>query len=150
MGRRKIQDESEVLRWFDEGRTYAWMVATYREKYAIETTVAMWGNFRRRRGLDRRITWDDELVPWVVELRHRYDYPALMVRKEARRRAGFDMTGDQHHEIDTWLAGMRSAGTVLHYDPSTGWNYVPRRAGIDRDIIREPDPGTARRRRPSA
>lgn len=141
MGSRKIQDEQEVLRWFDEGRTYAWMIEKYREKYGIETTVSMWGNFRRRHGLDRRMTWDDELIPWVVKVEHRYDYPILMLRKEARRRAGFPTTSEQDAEIDAWLAGMLEAGTVLHYDAETdqGWFYVPRRDGIDKDIIRRPD-----------
>lgn len=63
MGRRKIQDESEVIRWFEEGRTYQWMIEEYRRKYDIETVVSMWGNFRRRRGLDRRIVRDDDLIP---------------------------------------------------------------------------------------
>lgn len=50
MAGRKIQDEGEVIRWFEEGRTYAWMAEQYRKKYHIDTVPSMWGNFRRRRG----------------------------------------------------------------------------------------------------
>lgn len=145
----KIQNEQEVLKWFEQGRTYAWMVEEYRRKYNIETTISMWGNFRRRHGLERRLAWDDQLIPWVVELQHRYDYPILMLRKEARRRAGFPLPEGSDREVDAWLAGMKRDGTVLHYDPDTeqGWFYVPRREGVDKDIIREPDSRVTARRR---
>jgi hypothetical protein len=144
----KIQNEQEVLKWFAEGRTYQWMVEKYREKYKIETTISMWGNFRRRHGLDRRMAWDDQLIPWPVKVEHRYSWPILMLRKEARRRAGLPLTADAEHEVDAWLAGMERDGTVLHYDPDTeqGWFYVPRRKGVDTDIIRHPEGATGRRK----
>ena len=85
MGKSKIQNEREVLRWFEEGRTCEWMVRTYRQKYNIETTISMWANFRRRRGLVRRLTWDDELILWKIKPQHNHGYPILMLRKEARR-----------------------------------------------------------------
>lgn len=145
----KIQNENEVMRWFRQGRTYAWMVEEYRRKYNIETTISMWGNFRRRHGLERRVAWDDQLIPWVVKLEHRYDYPILMLRKEARRRAGLPLPEGQDKEVDAWLRGMEENGTVLHYDGDTeaGWFYVPRREGVDEDIIREPDGGSKGRRK---
>ena len=52
MGARKIQNEQEVIRWFDEGRTYQWMTDEYKRKYGIDVALSMWGNFRRRRGLE--------------------------------------------------------------------------------------------------
>ncbi|MEX0427887.1 hypothetical protein AB3X52_09665 [Nocardioides sp. DS6] len=148
MGKSKIQNEREVLRWFEEGRTYEWMVRTYRQKYNIETTISMWGNFRRRRGLDRRITWDDELIPWKIKPEHNHDYPILMLRKEARRRAGFPLPDGVDGEVDAWLRGMQRDGTVLHYDPTAkkGWCYVPRRSGVDTDIIRKPTRPTGKRK----
>lgn len=149
MGASKIQNEQEVLKWFEEGRTYDWMIQTYRDKYNIETSISMWGNFRRRHGLDRRTAWDTDLIPWAINAEHRYSYPILMLRKEARRRAGFELSDQQSHEIDAWLAGMEADGTVLHYEPDTeqGWFYVPRRPGIDKDLIRKPDRVTTRKAR---
>jgi len=143
----KIQNETEVLRWFDQGKTYAWMVEEYRRKYGVETTISMWGNFRRRRGLDRRVAWDDQLIPWPIKLEHRYDYPILMLRKEARRRAGLPLPEGEDAAVDAWLRGMQEHGTVLHYDPDNGWEYVKRRKGKDKDIIREPDARSATRRK---
>jgi hypothetical protein len=140
MGASKIVDEAEVLRWFEEGRTYAWMTEQYREKYNIETAPSLWGNFRRRRGLDRRIQRDDDLIPWAVNREHRWKYPLAMLRAEARRRAGADLRPDDASRLRNWLDEMRASGSVVHYDPETeeGFFYVPRRVGIDRDLIREP------------
>ena len=143
----KIQNETEVLRWFEEGRTYAWMTEQYLEKYGIEMSPSAWGNFRRRRGLTRRITRDDDLIPWEVNREHRWAWPINMLRQEARRRAGNQLTDKMAANVDAWLAGMERDGTVLHYDGETaeGWFYVPRRTGIDKDIIRVPERKTSHR-----
>lgn len=136
------------MRWFNEGVTYEEMQQRYRDKYNIETTLSMWGNFRRRKGLPRRITRDDDLIPWMVKPQHRHSYPILMLRKEARRRSGAPVTEEQSREIDGWLRNLKEDGAVVHYDPDTeqGWFYVKRRPDIDTDIIRRPVRKTTPRR----
>ncbi|MFI6286377.1 hypothetical protein ACIBCM_16705 [Streptomyces sp. NPDC051018] len=148
MGRSKIQDEGEVIRWFQEGRTYAWMVEEYRRKYNIETVPSMWGNFRQRRGLDRRITRDDDLIPWFVKEEHRWLYPLAMLRVEARRRDGRTLTENDRSRLTSWREMLTAQNTVVHYDPDTeeGFFYVPRRAD-DVDLIRRPERKTTPRRR---
>lgn len=145
----KIVNEQEVLNWFEEGRTYQWMTDKYQEKYGIETRLSMWGNFRRRHGLTRRIARNDDLIPWEVKVEHRWDYAIMMLRKEARRREGMDLSDEDARAVESWKAGMVRDGSVLHYDGDTdqGWFYVPRREGIDLDLIREPDRKTTHRRR---
>lgn len=145
MGKRKIQDEQEVIRWFEEGRTYAWMTEQYREKYGIETVGSMWGNFRRRRGLDRRIVRDDDLIPWAVKEEHRWAYPLAMLRAEARRRAGQATEADEAR-LESWLDMLKEEDAVVHYDPDTeeGFHYVPRQSG-DEDLIHEPARKTTER-----
>jgi hypothetical protein len=149
MGASKIQNEQEVIRWFEEGRTYSWMIEEYRRKYNIDTVPSMWGNFRRRRGLDRRIARDDELIPWEVKREHRWDYPVMMLRREARLRAGFDLSEDEAHGLEIWKQNLAKEDAVVHYDPDTedGWFYVPRRKGVDTDLIRVPERKTTQRRR---
>ncbi|MEU2111506.1 hypothetical protein [Streptomyces sp. NPDC019507] len=136
---RKIQDEAEVIRWFEEGRTYEWMQAEYLRKYNIETSVPMWSAFRRRKGLDRRNLRADDLLPWKVRPEHRHAYPAIMLRTEARLRAGRDMTERDSKRLSSWKTMLADEGLVVHYDPDTedGFFYVPREAG-DADLIREP------------
>jgi hypothetical protein len=48
--------------------------------------------------------------------------------------------------LDAWLSGLERDGVVVHYDPDTieGWWYVPRRDGIDLDLIYEPAERTGR------
>ena len=147
MGARKIQDRAELIRWFEAGVTYEEMVERYWTKYNLETTFSMFGNFRRREGLQRRITRDDELIPWAVKVEHRHDYPILMLRKEARRRSGLPVSDEDALAIDAWIRGMKESETVLHYEPDTdqGWFYVPPREGVDVDLIRKPDRTTGKR-----
>lgn len=139
MAKRKIQDEQEVIRWFEEGRTYAWMTEQYKKKYGIDTGSSMWGNFRRRRGLDRRITRDDDLIPWFVKEEHRWKYPVAMLRVEARVRDNQEVSETDLARLTSWKEMLEEENAVVHYDPDTedGFFYVPREPG-DTDIIRKP------------
>ncbi|MFF8845486.1 hypothetical protein ACF08N_22630 [Streptomyces sp. NPDC015127] len=146
MAKRKIQDEQEVIRWFEEGRTYQWMINEYKRKYNIDTVASMWGNFRRRRGLDRRITRDDDLIPWFVKPEHRWKYPVAMLRVEARLRDGQELTESDKARLDSWKEMLDEESAVVHYDPDTedGFFYVPREPD-DTDIIRRPEKKTTPR-----
>ncbi|UFD97967.1 transcriptional repressor [Streptomyces phage Pablito] len=147
MAKRKIQDEGEVIRWFEEGKTYAWMIDKYKEKYGIDTVPSMWGNFRRRRGLDRRIARDDDLIPWEVKEEHRWLYPVAMLRVEARRRQGFPLTETDEARLESWKETLAEEKAVVHYDPDTedGFFYVPREAEDD-DLIHRPKQKTTARK----
>ena len=136
----KIQDRAELLRWFDEGRTYAWMVAEYRRKYDLVVVQSMFGNFRSRHGLGRRISRDRELIPWAVAAEHRWDYPVAMLRLEARRREGRPLLPDDRDRLRAWTARLNRDRTVVEYDPQRGFGYVPRLPDDD-DIVRRPDAG---------
>lgn len=138
----KIQDRAEVIRWIEDGKTYDWMSQRYLEKYNIETHPTMFANFRRRNGIKRRIVRDEKLIPWEVNNpEHRHRYAIVMLRTEARRRAGEQLTPSDAERLDRWLETRRDTDTVVHYDPDTtkGFWYMPRRAGIDKDLIREPE-----------
>ncbi|WP_406409667.1 hypothetical protein OG923_12705 [Streptomyces halstedii] len=147
MGARKIQDKDEVIRWFEEGWTYQEMIDEYKRKYGIDTVSSMWGNFRYREGLDRRIARDDELIPWAVKKEHRQPYPIVMLRVEARKRAGLPLDEDKTKRLASWLKMLEDNNAVVHYDPDTeeGWFYVPREESDD-DIIRRPAKKTTQRK----
>lgn len=145
MPARKIVDEQEVLRWFEEGRTYEWMCEQYRDKYGIDTVPSLWGNFRRRRGLTRRIAWDDDLIPWRMEDHHRLAYPVAMLRLEARRRAGYPLSDDKVSRLSAWRDMLNREGKVVDYSPEVGFVYVDRQPE-DADLIRKPASAMLRRR----
>ena len=138
-GASKIIDEQEVLRWFEEGKSYNWMCNEYLSKYNIETVSTMWSNFRSRRGLPRKIARNDNLIPWAVNLEHRQLYPLAMLRLEARRRDNFALKPADTHRLENWRESLGHSKTVVHYDPDTeqGFFYIPRGEN-DTDLIHEP------------
>jgi len=137
-----IRDEDEVIRWFSEGRTYAWMSEEYERRYNITTAASLWADFRRRNSLSRQVVPDTCLVPWHVEEVHRWAFGLAMQRMEARRRAGAALAPGDSVRLAGWRRELAGRGLVVHYDPDTaqGFFYVPRRPGIDLDLIREPYP----------
>ncbi|GAB2733515.1 hypothetical protein [Nocardioides pakistanensis] len=141
----KIQDEAEVRRWFEEGRTYAWMVEEYERKYGLVVVKSMFGNFRRRRGLERRITRDDDLIPWHVNPEHRHDYDVLNLRAEARIRSGREVSQQMRTQVAAWKRRLLESGMVIDYDPVEGFRRVASRPNIDGDLIRRPDRKTSPR-----
>jgi len=136
----KIQNHTEVARWFREGRTYRWMVDQYREKYHIETTPSMWGNYRRRQAIEPRHA-RESMVPWRLRAEHRTNYMAQMLRAEGRRRAGLPNPPATERRLDAFIARLDREGLVVHYDADLpeGFFMVPAREGVDVDLIREPD-----------
>ncbi|WNV90325.1 hypothetical protein [Umezawaea sp. Da 62-37] len=135
----KIQSEQEVLDWLADGKTYQWMVEEYRRKYHIETTISMWSNFRKRRGLETRIARDADLVPWKVKDEHQWSTPLTMLRLLARCRGDFALRDVDQTRLDNWLHELKLSNAVVHYDPDTeaGFFYVPREEG-DSEFIRPP------------
>lgn len=147
MAKSKIRDTSEVKRWYEEGRTYSWMVQEYQRKYHEEVTASMFSNFRARHGLKRRIARDDGLIPWEVKHEHRWGYPLAILRVEARRRGGFELRQQDAERLEAFKQKLSEDGVVVHYEPRTkqGWWLMPRRPGVDLDLIREPEHGQTKR-----
>ena len=142
----KIVDEAEVLRWFADGKTYSEMSAIYRDKYNVEMSPTAWGNFRKRRGLVKRIAWDEGLIPWKVKTEHRLAYPIALLRLEARARAGYPLSEDSVSRLRSWRERLERDAKVVDYSPEQGFVYVDRRPEDD-DIIRKPLAGAPARRR---
>lgn len=143
----KLQSPAEFTKWWNEGKTYQWIIDEYRRKYHIEITPSAIGNWRARLGLERRQQRSLDLIPWTVEERHRYRHALAMLRAEARRRAGAPLSAIQKTRLDSWMAFMKEEDAVVHYDPETeeGFFYVPRREGVDKDLVRMPEHSTRTR-----
>ncbi|MER8116261.1 hypothetical protein [Streptomyces sp. NPDC094031] len=142
MPAKKVQDETEVERWIDEGKTYAWIVEQYKQKYKIETSIPMWSAWRRRKQKKRRVTRDTDLIPWKVAPEHTLAYPLVMLRAEARKRAGEELVGRAGSKLESWKKMLEETGQVVYYDRDTedGFFYVPREDS-DADLIRRPTEG---------
>ncbi|MCK0112414.1 hypothetical protein MWU75_09720 [Ornithinimicrobium sp. F0845] len=86
---------------------------------------------------------EGDLIPWEVRDQHGWEYPLAMLRVEARRRAGEQLRTIDIERVTGWKRSLQHRGAVVDYDPGTheGFRYVPRRVGVDLDLIREPSGG---------
>lgn len=148
MARTKLVSESEAVAWLADGKTYAWCVEQYKVKYNLQVTGGMFAKLRQRSGLERRIVRDEELIPWAVKTHHRWAYPVVMLRFEAKRRAGKELSDLELSKLEPFLAKLKDLDLVVLYDAETpeGFFLVPREPG-DRDIVRQPSKGERSQRR---
>ncbi len=147
-----IVDEQEVRRWISEGRSDEWMAQEYERRYNRVTDPSTFRVVRSRLIPERQPPGGQQsparsaaraaLIPWQVAEEHRYGYPLAMLGVEARLRAQESLRPIDSQRLTAWKLGLHEQDLVVHYDPATvqGWHYVPRRAGVDTDLIRVPDP----------
>lgn len=147
MSTSKLQNRDEFVRWYRDGKTYSWMIEQYWDKYGIEIGYGTISNWRHQLGLERRAVRDPNLIPWTVKPEHRINHLLNMLRAEGRRRSGQDVAPSTLKKLEAWLEWLKEQDVVVHYDPDTepGWWVVPRRPGIDTDIIRKPSAKTRSR-----
>lgn len=142
MSESKLRNRDEFIRWYEvENRTYRWIVEKYREKYNIDISYGTVSDWRSQLGLKKRQVRNPELIPWAVQREHRFAYHLNMLRAEARRRAGEKVADGTLKKLNSWKAMLAEEDAVVHYDAETdqGWWLVPRRHGIDKDLIRVPE-----------
>ncbi len=86
-------------------------------------------------------TSSESLVPWPIEKCHLWAYALMMLRCEERRRAGHRLDLRMEARLRRWRHDLDIRGLVVDYEPASeeGFVLVPRRPGIDRDLVREPD-----------
>ena len=87
----------------------------------------------------------DNDIPWAVSPEHAEQEQHQMLGLAARVARGESVNTEDESRLTTWLEDLRAADAVVHYDSETkeGWFYVPRRPGIDRCLVREPELGQA-------
>lgn len=136
---RLVPSDSILGAWRDEGLTVRQMVARIRERDGVTVSEGTIYSAMSRAGLTERKRYD-EFVPWRVREEHANDYPLVMLRIAARVAAGEVLPLWQAKKYVSWVERLRSAGAVVHYEPTAGWFYVPARPGIDTGLIRVPTP----------
>lgn len=147
MSASKLVNRDEFIAWYEEGKTYSWIIDEYARKYGVEVGHGTISNWRQQLGLDKRAVRDPGLIPWAVKREHRYNHLLQMLRAEARRRAGEPIPDERLRKLESWLRNLKEKDAVVHYDPDTdqGWWLVPRRPGVDEDLIRNPEQATRQR-----
>lgn len=139
-GPRKIVDETELMRWWEEGLTYKEMAERYLEQYNLQVRPQMFSEWRRRRGLPRRISHHEEFVPstWKMNPRHRYRMEITALRTLAQMWDGKEVSAERQRMAERLLKRVREEGVVVAYAPNTeqGFFMIPREAKDGEAIVR--------------
>lgn len=141
-----VLPEQTLHRLHREGKSDSQILAYLAEHENVHVTKQAISNWRKRRGIEKA-TFAKSSFPWTLRPEHRSLEPAKVIRWHARVQRGEPLTPSDRARYERALAHMRAGDLVIHYDPSTerGWMLVPRRKGVDKGIVREPDaPSRAR------
>lgn len=137
----RVESEDEVVRWYNDGRTFRWMTEEHERKYGRKPSVAAFQSVIRRRGLPPRSLRENPLIPWRVRREHQRKWTHTQLRNENRRRNGLHVNSSALTDLERWKIALDKAGAVVDYrrDTEEGYFLVPRRDGLDKDLIREPE-----------
>lgn len=140
-GQRVIPDYGELEQMVRSGLTPKQISEIYAAK-GLDISPGTISVARHRKGWPAVTVNHSALIPWRVRLEHRGAYDQRMLRLESRQRAGKLPRPADAQLLKSWKKQLDSDDAVVHYEPTTaqGWFHVPRRHGIDDDLIRVPDP----------
>lgn len=132
--------QQKVERLAKAGLSNKQIVERLRREDHIDVTGAAISMFRKRHDLPRAKARYADLLPWTVRPEHGNLYQAKMLRTEGRLRAGETLPESLATQHAAWRQRLDESDAVVHYDPETaeGFWLIPRREGIDRDLIRDP------------
>ena len=110
-----------------------------RQGYGPASSAAL-SAWKKRHGYPLRAKSAERtsLIPWqiaVKDARHRF-YNCLALA--SREREGQTLLDKDHNRLVKFVRELKEASAVVHYDRANGWVAVPRRPGIDNDLIRDP------------
>lgn len=134
-------DPGELRSLVDRGMSQAEIAAHLSEKYHQPVKRGSVSSAMHRHDIrsPRREPHTD-LIPWRVAVEHSTDYAAQMLRTEGRVRRGTEASKYQLGRLASWKRNkLRGGELVVDYNPVDGFTYVPRREGVDTDLIRIPD-----------
>jgi hypothetical protein len=134
---------NSLQRWLKENRKVDWIVHQVETKYRLQLPPTFLTAYSIRHAVPRP-RWDsvdNDLIPWRIE-RHWHErlYPYLMLNAEVRLRAGSRPVRETTNRLILWKEKLAKDNHVVDYQPQHPdvWLYVPRRPGIDLDLIRVP------------
>lgn len=148
----KVLPDKELEQWMRQGLKDAEIVEKLRSDKAIIVTRQAISAWRKRRGMNMRAQ-SPRTLPWKVSEEHRQMEPARAIRLYARRERGEVLQASEEIRLNRVLDAL-GKDKVFHYLPepmrlangqtlAAGWIMVPRRAGVDKGIVREPELVTA-------
>lgn len=138
-----VPNKTALRAYLSQGLTQQQIVEAWKRDSGVTVSRSSIAMAIERYGLKSshpRARYDD-LLPWRVSLEHANAMEARLLRLESRRRAGQRITHAEERWLDGWLAELKEADAVIHYDPDTeqGFFWIPRAdAAPGSDLINRP------------
>lgn len=117
---RLLPPTQELRKLVEAGMTHADIAEHIRETTGLIVSRSAVSSALSRAGLTREAPRYKEEVPWKVRGEHLTQYAPRMLRLLGRRRAGFELSGDEETRLDAWLEGLKEKGLVVAYAPDAG------------------------------
>ena len=138
--KRIVPDKTRMEAYLNRGLTQAQIAEQYEKDTGIRVSRAAIGMAIGRYGLESnkpRPRYED-MIPWKLNPEHLMATEARLLRFEARRRRGLDLSKKNLDYLNNWLDLLAEKNAVVDYDPDAGFRWVERRPG-EVDIIRRPE-----------
>lgn len=139
--KRKMPSDSILERWVEEGLNHEQIQERIRREMGEEVALSSVSGHLSRIGLTNRVRYDD-FIPWGrISVDHNHAFQLTMLRIGARLEAGKEVRPVDLKRYQNWVAQLKEAGAVVHYeyDSPDGFYYVDARPKIDTGLVRVPD-----------
>lgn len=134
--------KAKLEQYIREGLTQQQMADRWSEEGNVSITRSTIAMAMSRYGLKSARPRDryTDMIPWTLRTEHTMAAETRLLRLEARRRRGDDISERDRVWLSNWLTELDKDQKVLIYDDRTprGWWYLPR-TDEDDDIIRRPE-----------
>lgn len=139
--RRKLPPAQELEKLVDKGLTHQQIAEQISEEIGEPVSRSAVAVALSRANRTRR-TIANKAVPWVVRPEHQNRYDLHMLRVHRRIESGKDVRASDLDRYHAWVQHLKENDAVIHYEPRSqlGFWLVPRRHGVDKGLIREPEP----------
>lgn len=137
-GRRQLPPVEELVKMREDGMSLRDIADRVQELTGERITKSGISAALVRAGAGKDQVRYQDLIPWQVLMGHQKQYHVRMLRVEGRLRAGGHVEEGALRRLENWKAELEQKRAVIHYNPmkEPGFHAVPRREGIDTDLIR--------------
>jgi hypothetical protein len=135
----RVPDKTKLKNYLAKGLTQAQIVEAWEKDSNIRVSRSAIGMAIKRYELvsSRPRPNYMDMIPWTVRGEHQMAWDARMLRLEARRRRGDELTDKEKRDLTHWRSRLDEADAVIVYEPDSdeGFFWVPRTKDDD-DIVR--------------
>lgn len=137
----KTLPDDRVKALVESGKTDTEIRNILESEDGIKVTRQAISAWRARRNVGSPPAEQLASIPWKLRPEHLMSEPARAIRYRARLDAGLHVPPEDLARVQRVEQRLAEVGGVLTYDRNTpsGWAIVPRRQGVDKGIIREPE-----------